>query len=66
MGEPEAIEAIRKGSVTIDGTKLKVVKQEHGWCDGCIYNKQETMPICPDLARHICCTGGYILIKGRR
>lgn len=65
MGEPEVREAIRKGSVSIDGDNLRIVKEPHGWCDSCVYNSQDTKKVCPDLARHICCTGGYILIKDK-
>lgn len=65
MGEPEVREAIKKGYVTIGKDDLRIVKEPHGWCNGCVYNSQDTKQTCPDLARHICCTGGYILIKDK-
>lgn len=57
MGEPEALEAIRKGYVEIDNKTFKVIKEPHGFCDGCYFLGKD----CPKLAHMICCTGGMIL-----
>ena len=65
MGEPEVLDAIKKGSVTIENVNFKITKQEHGWCDGCFYQSNKLVHNCPDMARHICCTGGYILIENK-
>ena len=63
MGESEAIHAISTGNVNIEGVDLSVKKAKNGWCNGCFYNSNKLAHECPDLARHICCTGGNILIK---
>lgn len=60
MGEPEIRKIIAsKEPVTIDNTKYNIVKTKTGHCDGCSFIGTR----CPALARHICCTGGNILIK---
>ena len=65
MGEPEIIEIIHKGCVTIENVNLKIVKHPNGWCDGCFYNDNKLVHDCPTLARQICCTRGNILIKDK-
>ena len=65
MGETEALEAIKKGHTTIEGVKFEIKKQVNGWCDGCFYNGNKLVHTCPDLARHICCTGGHILVENK-
>lgn len=65
MGETEAINAINQGHVNIEGVEFKVKKQKHGWCDGCFYEGKKLVHQCPDLARHICCTGGNILVEDK-
>lgn len=59
MGEPEAIKAIKIGIVDINGETFTIEKEPHGWCDGCYFLDKH----CPSIAKHICCTGGYILKK---
>ena len=65
MGEIEAINTIKAGKVTLENINFKIVKQEHGWCDGCFYESNKLVHNCPDLARKICCTGGNILIEDK-
>ena len=65
MGEPEVREAIKKGYVTIGNDNLRIVMEPHGWCANCFYNDGRATNECPTLARHICCTGGNILIKDK-
>ena len=72
MGEGEALNAILKGKATIPCTdnyglttrvEFKVTKEPSGSCDGCYFNQVNAQYNCPTVARKICCTGGYILIK---
>lgn len=59
MGEPEAKEAIKRGWYReADGCVYDIKKQPNGSCTGCTFQNYR---VCPDMARHICCTGGYIL-----
>lgn len=58
MGEPEALEAILKGFVTIDGIEYTVHPKQDGGCDECVF---EDNIHCPKKALDICCTGGNIL-----
>lgn len=60
MGEPESIKAIKDGYTIIDNTKYTIVKSSSGSCDNCIFSQKLD---CSDIARHICCTGGYIFKK---
>ena len=58
MGEPEAIEAIKRGWVKINGEEYTVHPQPSGSCDGCVFEDEKH---CPQRALDICCTGGNIL-----
>lgn len=61
MREPEIIKLINsKEPVNIKGINYDIVKVKTGHCDGCEFID---MKVCPDIARHICCTGGNILVK---
>ena len=57
MGEPEAIKAIEVGYVSINNKVYSIEPHSRG-CTGCVFDDYK---ICPDIARHICCTGGNIL-----
>lgn len=58
MGEAEAIKAIKRGRVKINGKEYTIHSQPSGCCDGCVFLRKGR---CPQLALDICCTGGNIL-----
>lgn len=60
MGELESLKAIKDGYTIIGNEIFKIVKSDNGSCDNCIFSHKLD---CPDIARHICCTGGYIFKK---
>lgn len=58
MGEQEAIDAIKRGTVRILCSDYDIIKAPKSDCEGCSFS---TPVPCPITALNICSTGGNIL-----